>query len=91
MKNLDSIRRKINAADKKIITLLAKRQSYMHAVGKYKKENRLAINQPARESEILKELGKLSKKESVDAKLTGKIFKLIFKNAKDIQKKASRN
>ena len=49
----------------------------MPAVGKYKKENGMAINQPKREKEIL---------DSLEGDLNKKIFKEIFKDSKKIQK-----
>ena len=75
--NLIQLRKKINKIDKEIISLIAKRQALMPAVGKYKKENGLAINQPKREKEIL---------DNLEGGLNKKIFKEIFKDSKKIQK-----
>ena len=75
--NLIQLRKKINKIDKQIIALISKRQALMPAVGKYKKENGLAINQPKREKEIL---------DNLEGDLNKKIFKEIFKDSKKIQK-----
>ncbi len=75
--NLIQLRKKINKIDKQIIALISKRQALMPAVGKYKKENGLAINQPKREKEIL---------DNLEGDLNKKIFKEIFKDSKRIQK-----
>ncbi|MEI7777512.1 MAG: chorismate mutase [bacterium] len=75
--NLIQLRKKINKIDKEIISLISKRQALMPVVGKYKKENGIAINQPQREKEIL---------DSLDGDLNKKIFKEIFKDSKKIQK-----
>ena len=45
---MEKIRKQLDIIDTKIVTLLAKRQSYMPAVGKHKKANDLPILQSAR-------------------------------------------
>jgi chorismate mutase len=83
---LDIIRKKIDKIDDKIIELLAKRQSLMPMVGKIKKANKMPFNQVKREKEILDAKKKKAKESNVDLQLVEKIFKLIFKNSKDIQR-----
>ncbi len=84
--NLLSIRNKLNNIDTKIVRLIAKRQSYMPAVGAYKKKHGLAINQKDRELAIIEALKKMSVEEGVSQALVESIFKLIFKDSKKIQK-----
>jgi chorismate mutase-like protein len=85
--DLNLIRKKLNEIDSKIIDLLSERQSYMPAVGKYKQKNGLAITQAKREKEILDSLTKSAKKNKINPELVRKIFKLIIKDAKVIQRK----
>lgn len=86
--NLIDIRKKLDKIDNKIIALLAERQTYMPAVGKIKKENDLPFNQVKREKEILDLKQKTAGELGLDKVLVEKIFKLIFKNSKDIQRMA---
>jgi chorismate mutase len=85
--NLVSIRKKINSIDVNIVKLVAKRQACMSTVGKYKKQNKLPIDQPDREAAIIAVLTNLSKKERVDPQLIEDIFSLIFMDSKKIQRK----
>ena len=84
---MEKIRKQLDIIDTKIVTLLAKRQSYMPAVGKHKKANDLPILQSARERSIIQSKKKLARALKLDSILTEKIFKLIFKNSREIQKK----
>ena len=83
---LEQIRKKINKIDHGIIRLLASRRACSVSVGKYKKKNGLGIYQPNREREIVLENSKLAKKLSVDQNLVTKIFRLIVKDSRNIQK-----
>lgn len=85
--HVEHLRKKINSIDIKIVTLIAKRQSYMPAIGKYKKENNLAILQPKRENDILILRKKLARKLGLEPVLVEKIFRLIFANSRNIQHK----
>ena len=84
--DLKLIRKNLNKIDQKLVELIAKRQSYMPAVGKYKEQNNLPINQTKREQEIFDSLKKLAKQEKVNPELIQKIFKLIMTDAKNIQR-----
>jgi chorismate mutase len=84
---LTTIRKKLDRIDTQIVTLLAKRQSHMREVGEYKRAMRLPYHQPQREKEILEVKGKLAKAVGVDKALIEKIFKLVFKNARELQRK----
>jgi chorismate mutase len=87
--NLQQLRKRISAIDTKLIKLIAKRQAYMPGVGKYKRDNNLPINQPKREKEILTELKRLSLKEGINTTLIEKVFTLLIKDAKRIQKESN--
>lgn len=86
--NLKQIRKRIDKIDSDIISSLAKRSMCSSEVGKYKKENGLKIYQPDREREVLLEKKKLAKKSKVSSDLVQKIFKLILKDSRKIQKSA---
>jgi len=83
---LDTIRKKLDTIDRRIVELVAERQSYMQAVGAYKRAHKLAIYQPKREKEILLSKKQMAKELKVDASLVTKIFTLIFKNSRKLQK-----
>ncbi len=84
--NLNNIRKRINKIDAQIISLLAKRQICSREVGIYKKQNKIAIHQPKREKEILVKLESMAKAKKLEPKSINKIFKVIFKNSRDVQK-----
>jgi chorismate mutase len=86
--NLDKLRQKINMIDNLIIELIKRRAALMPAVGKYKKKHGLAINQPKREKEVIKQLQDLAKKRKLDPVVISKIFKILFAYSKNIQKKS---
>lgn len=83
---LETMRKKLNVLDERLIRILAKRQSYMPAIGAWKKECKLPISYPAREREIIKNMRALAKEKNIDPDLIEKIFKAIFKDAKRIQR-----
>ena len=85
--NLLKSREKINKIDAKIVDLLSQRQSVVAIIGAYKKKHGLPTYQPAREKEILTNLKKISKEKKVSPEFVEKIFKLIFKQSKALQRK----
>jgi len=85
--NLQEIRANINKIDEEIIALLAKRQRFAVLVGKFKKKNGVAINQPKREKELFSRLEQTAEKKRVSVGLVKKTFKLIISDSKVIQKK----
>jgi len=85
---LDAIRKKLDSIDRKIVHLVAERQSYMKVVRVYKKKNQMASYQPKREKEIMKSKEEMAKELEVDASLIKKIFTLIFKNSRKLQRES---
>lgn len=77
--NLETVRNAINKIDERIVALIAKRQSYMPAIG-------MSINQKDREMAILGDVGKMGKAKGVSEELVSKIFKLILKDGKRVQR-----
>ncbi len=80
-------RKKIDVIDRKIVTLIAKRQSLMPALGALKRTLALPIIQPARETSLLKERALLARDLSLDVSLIQKIFSLIIANSRKLQRK----
>jgi len=76
MKNLDSLRNKIDRIDEKILNLIKKRLDLAKEIGRYKKESKLPLKDTKREKEILdKKIG-----------VYKKIWKLIIEESKKVQK-----
>ncbi|MCF7865293.1 MAG: chorismate mutase [Candidatus Pacebacteria bacterium] len=85
--DIQNLRQKINNFDMKIIELISKRQSLMPLVGLYKKENKVPIHQPQREKEILAKIKILADEHKLNPVMLEKIFKTLFKDAKERQRK----
>lgn len=85
--HIEKLREKISKYDARIAALIAKRQSLMPAVRLYKKQNKIAINQPQREKEILIKIHGLAKERDLSPAMLEKIFKILFKDAKERQGK----
>ncbi len=83
---MQNLRSKINKIDLQLLTLLAERQKVSREIGIYKKQNKIAINQPKREQELLAKLSSISKKKKIDPIFVQKLFKLIFHYSKKVQK-----
>lgn len=84
---IDVLREKINNFDTKIVDLISKRQALMPSVGLYKKQNKIPINQPQREKEILIKIGEMAKEHDLSPNMLENIFKTLFKDAKERQRK----
>jgi len=80
---LDRFRRKIDAVDGKIISLLEKRDKISRAIGKYKKRNKIPVRDIFREKEIVKNV---IKKTSLEPKFIKSLYKIIFKFSRKVQK-----
>lgn len=85
--DIKKLRDKISKYDAQIIGLISKRQALMPAVGLYKKQNKIAINQPEREKEILIKIKALANQNDLGPVMLEKIFKTLFKDAKERQRK----
>lgn len=82
---LETARKNIDAKDKELLKIIAKRQSYLKTIVDYKKKHNLPIHQPQREKEILASKVALAKKLNLDKKMVEKIFLLIMRNSRKIQ------
>ena len=83
--NLKAFRGKIDKADKEIIRLIARRQSYAPAIAKIKKKIGASVLQPRREAEVLASRQMFAKKHGLNTKLIRNIFILILKDSRRIQ------
>jgi len=82
--NIKSSRNKINKIDKQIIKSLKQRMKIAEQIGKYKKKNKISIEDKEREKQILKEY---KKTKGIDKDFLTNVFKLIINHSKKIQRK----
>ncbi len=80
---IEVYRKRIDKIDKKILSLLEERVKVSKDIGKYKRKNKIKIEDLKREKEIVEELGG---KTNLDKKFIQRIYKTIFKFSKKIQK-----
>lgn len=82
---LATIRKELDQIDKELVSLLAKRLSLMPEVAQYKKRNKVDVDQPDREKEILEAKRKLAEKLDVNPDFIEELYKKIFQESKRIQ------
>lgn len=82
---LKLLRDQIDKVDKRIIKLLSDRFKLVRAVALYKKKNKIKTTQADREKEIINKLTDLTTSSSPI--FIKKLYSLIFKESKRIQKK----
>lgn len=85
-KELQHLRAQINKLDETIIRSIARRMAVSRAVGTLKKLHGLPVKDPAREKALKKFHQKLAKKHNITEKTLQKIFALIMKESRKIQK-----
>lgn len=85
-KELQFLRENIDRTDEEIIRLIGERFKYTKQIGLFKAKYGLPIRSVKREKELLARIGKLSKEEGLDDKMTKKIWKMIVKNVCMIHK-----
>ena len=88
MKNLDSLRKKIETIDMQIADLLKSRFDVVEQIGEIKHENGLPICQKEREEELLKEIATMSHSKGECLSYIHRIFRHIFSESCDVQQKA---
>ena len=81
---INSLRKKLDRIDNKIIKLLEKRFKIAQRVGETKKQNGFEISDKEREKQIVEEK---IKKSQLDKKFIRDFYKLIFKQSKEVQKR----
>ncbi len=84
--SLNSIRKKIDRLDNKIVQDIADRMELAKAVGVMKKNLDLAITQKGREKEVWENYQKLAEENGLDEGFLLKVIRLILKESKRLQK-----
>ncbi|MBW3012287.1 chorismate mutase [Candidatus Woesearchaeota archaeon] len=88
MTKLTELRRSIDRLDSQLIQVLARRMKIMDKVADYKRQNKLAIHQPKREQELIKNrISKFKKLGFDDTLFVRRLYKLIIEKGKQIQRK----
>tara|TARA_Y100001968_G_C18690402_1_gene406674 strand:- start:145 stop:393 length:249 start_codon:yes stop_codon:yes gene_type:complete len=82
---LEELRERINQLDSKILELLNKRAIYVKKIGKIKQKNKLDVEVPEREAELLKILKENNKGPLTD-QMVARIFQEIIDTLKILQK-----
>jgi len=85
--DLERLRGEINAVDKGLIELLARRNEISSEIGEYKREKGLKIQDTKREREMMNQRTAWAKEHGVRDELIQRFFRLIVKASKEIQKK----
>ena len=85
--SLEKFRRKIDTADREIIKLISKRMKISLAIGNYKKKHGMKIFDKKREEKLFADIRKIARKSGLDEKTAEKIFRIIVKESRSIQKK----
>ncbi len=85
-KNINKLRNKINKIDNSILELLAQRAEISQTIGLEKNKKGYPICDRKRESAVIKQRQSIGVKNNLDRKFIAKLFKLIFKYSKHLQK-----
>jgi chorismate mutase len=83
---LDKLRKKIDIIDKKIISLIGQRLNVAKEIKEIKKKEKIPVTNRNREIEVMKNVNSVSASFNINEQLTEKIFRLIIKESKRIQK-----
>ena len=83
MEEIAELREMINQVDSDVLKLIEDRFEVAREIGKYKKENNLAIEDLAREKEIIDSKIKSS---SLNPGFVERFFKLLFEESKRLQR-----
>ena len=82
---MEQIRDKIDAIDKKLIAILAKRMGFVVDLGKIKKQKDLPIRDKKREAEMLANIEKTAKKHGLNPLFIKKLYNEILKESRKNQ------
>jgi chorismate mutase len=86
MNKLNKIRANIEDIDNSILKLLKKRFVLVHKIGEIKNNSNATIKDKERERHIIKRL--IEKNKNVNKEFICKLYKIIFKYSRNLQKKA---
>lgn len=85
--DLDTLRKKIDSIDEKLLKTLKKRMDVSLEIGRIKNISKDSIEDKKRESEILARLKEKAKRMNVSEKLIVDLFTRILKESRNVQKK----
>lgn len=83
---LQFLRENIDRTDEEIVRLIGERFKYTKQIGLCKAKHGMPIRSAKREEELFARIGRLSKEEGLDDKMTKKIWKMIVKKVCMIHK-----
>ena len=86
-KNIEDIRKEIDAIDKQVIGLLGARLQYVKAIVRFKKDEEDILARQ-RYAEVLLERRKLAEKHDLDPDIIENIYKSLMQYFIEVQKKA---
>ncbi|MBW3023246.1 chorismate mutase [Candidatus Woesearchaeota archaeon] len=89
--DIPEIRKAIDAVDKELLAIIAKRMELAAAVGKIKKEKNMQIQDAAREAQIIETKKNLAKKYKLNPEMVEKIFGLLLEDSRRIQQEIIRS
>lgn len=84
--DIEDLRKKINRLDKEIIKLISERSKVSKKIGIYKRKMNLDVIDKDREKWLAEYRGKISVKYSEDPSFIEKIFSILIKRSKKVQK-----
>jgi len=85
-KNITTLRQKIDAVDQSIIKTLARRLRLSQAIGEEKKKSAVAVTDRIREQQMQEARRALSEHLDIDPQWIERIFRLIVRKSRTIQK-----
>ncbi len=84
-KTIDELRQQIDAIDKELIELLAKRKEVSKKIGEIKKELQIDVFDEKRWEDIVKKVQQKAEELHLDKDFVKKIFETIHEHSKKIQ------
>lgn len=75
--DLDAIRQRIDAADRRLVVLLAERQALVEEVIHYKRAHHLAVVDRNREDEMLAAIAETAKEHGLDPRVAQQVLRTI--------------
>lgn len=84
---LDTLRKKIDECNRKILEDLKERFKITREIGILKNKKNLPVHDPKREEFILEKMGEIAKIEELDENMVKDIFKIIMKCVVEENKK----
>ena len=84
--DLQTLRKKIDSIDEKLLELIGDRIKLMEEIGKIKKQLQLPVHDPSREKEKIEIINLQAKKSGIPAELVNKIWKDFFEISDEVQK-----